>query len=155
MSSVKEIFIDQLKASLDTLVTEGVFKRVYTEPTSIMSAKEFPIVFFRMAADDEYDFEGTYPQPERVRSRMLVTNHSPTRDDIRTPGTRETRSRYSSSTRPGLAHVRMCRPDLHDPDIRRRESVESFISGLRSDDTRDRLRRTGSVLRRRNQCLRS
>jgi hypothetical protein len=73
MSSVEEIFIDQLKTSLDTLVTQGVFKRVYTEPTGIMSAKEFPFVFFKMASDDEYDFEGTYPQTIRVRARMLVT----------------------------------------------------------------------------------
>jgi hypothetical protein len=73
MSSVEEIFIDQLKASLDTLVTEGVFKRVYTEPTGIMSAKEFPFVFFEMASDDEYDFKGTHPQTIQVRSRILVT----------------------------------------------------------------------------------
>src|SRR5262245_5538806 len=72
MSSVEEIFIDQLKTSLDSLVTNGVLKRVYTEPVGVMSAKEFPFVFFRIAADDEYDLEAAPPQA-RVGGRFLVT----------------------------------------------------------------------------------
>jgi len=72
MSSVEEIFIDQLKTSLDSLVTDGVIKRVYTEPVGVMSAKEFPFVFLWIAPDDEYDIEAAPPQA-RVTGRFLVT----------------------------------------------------------------------------------